>query len=139
MYPRKDATFMLDVDASLYSIGACLSQHDENGDERPIAYSSRVLSKSQQNYCASLRELLALVVFLRHYHHYLYGREFILRTDCSSLTWLMRMKESSGMLARWLTTIGTYRFTTVHRKGKLHDNADALSRLPGVGAWVGVG
>ena len=34
------------------------------------------------------------------------------------------------MIARWLTILETYDFYIQHRKGPLHGNADALSRLP---------
>ena len=33
-------------------------------------------------------------------------------------------------MARWLETLDTYTFTILHRPGKLHGNADALSRGP---------
>ncbi len=130
-YPDRDAPFILDTDASLYSVGSVLAQIDSDGDERPVAYGSVKLSKSQQNLCTTMRELLAVVIFLRKYHHYLIGRKFTLRTDHHSLLWLHGLKESSGVLARWLTTLGNYRFDLVHRKGNLHMNADALSRIPG--------
>ena len=130
MYPDRHKTFTLDTDASLTAIGACLSQLDENGDERPIAYASKTLSRSQQNMCTTMRELLAIVVFIRHFHHYLYGKFFTVRTDHASLTWLTNLQESSGVLARWLTTLGSYQYEIIHRKGSLHQNCDSLSRLP---------
>lgn len=129
-YPDRSKPFILDVDASLNSIGGVLSQIDDDGLERPIAYASKVLSKTQRNYCCTMRELLSCVVFLRHFHHYVYGKVITLRTDHSSLTWLTNLKESSGMLARWLTTLGMYQYKLVHRKGVLHQNSDSLSRLP---------
>ena len=76
-----------------------------------------------------MRELLAAVVFMRHYHYYLYGREFDLQTDQASLTWPTNLQESSGMLARWLTTLGMYKYKTTHRKKYLHINSEALSRI----------
>ncbi|VDI13362.1 Hypothetical predicted protein [Mytilus galloprovincialis] len=58
------------------------------------------------------------------------GREFIVRTDHSSLTWLLHFKEPQGQLARWLEELSQYHMTVKHRPGKRHQNADALSRLP---------
>ena len=58
------------------------------------------------------------------------GWEFILRTDHGSLTWLQSFKEPEGQLARWLEKLQEFNFTIVHRPGKSHRNADALSRLP---------
>ena len=39
---------------------------------------------------------------LEHFHKYLYGREFSLRTDYAVLAGLLRFKNPEGQLARWL-------------------------------------
>jgi hypothetical protein len=54
----------------------------------------------------------------------------LLRTDHSSLTWLQNFKEPEGVVARWISCLDTYDFRVEHRKGKAHQNADALSRAP---------
>ncbi len=126
-YPTRDDPFILDTDASAFGIGAVLSQV-QNGEERPIAYASKTLSKQQQNYCTTYRELLAVVTFMKQFRHYLWGRKFTLRTDHHSLKWLCNFKEPEGMVARWLTVLDTYDFELQHRKGSLHGNADGLSR-----------
>jgi hypothetical protein len=126
-YPTKDDAFILDTDASLSSVGAVLSQV-QDGVERPISYASKTLSKTQRNYCTTMRELLAAVIFVKHFHHYLWGKKFILRTDHASLTWLTNFKEPEGMLARWLSILGSYQMELIHRAGKEHSNADGLSR-----------
>ena len=126
-YPTREDEFVLDCDASLYGIGAVLSQI-QDGKERPIAYGSKTLSSNQQNYCTTMRELLAIVVFTKHFHHYLWGRKFRIRCDHASLVWLVNFKEPVGMLARWISVLGNYDFEIEHRKGSLHLNADSLSR-----------
>jgi len=126
-YPTRDDKFILDTDASAYGIGGVLSQI-QNGQEKVIAYASKTLSSSQSNYCTTMRELLAVVIFTKHFHHYLWGRNFSLRTDHASLTWLTNFKEPTGMLARWLSILGNYDITIEHRNGNLHGNADGLSR-----------
>jgi transposase InsO family protein/predicted aspartyl protease len=128
-YPRNDATFILDTDASDVGIGAVLSQMID-GEEKVIAYGSRVLSKAEKNYCVTRRELLAVVHFIKAYRHYLVGRHFTLRTDHAALRWLRNFKEPEGQIARWLETLEAYDFTLVHRPGQKHANADALSRGP---------
>ena len=50
----------------------------------------------------------------------------------SSLLWLRKFKEPEGQLAHWLEQIEEYDFDIVHQQGKLHNNTDALSRLPHV-------
>ncbi len=57
-------------------IGAVLSQLDEQGQERVIAYASRLLSKPERKYCVTRRELLAVVVFTRPFRSFLLGSPF---------------------------------------------------------------
>ena len=45
--------------------------------------------------------------------------------------WLRSFKEPEGQLARWLERLEEFQFEVVHRKGRAHGNADALSRIPG--------
>jgi len=49
--------------------------------EKVVAY-FRVLSKAERNYCVTRRELLAI----KYFHHYLYGRRFLIRTDYALLS-----------------------------------------------------
>ncbi|KAL7883473.1 hypothetical protein SRHO_G00011310 [Serrasalmus rhombeus] len=128
-YPLDTGNIILDTDASDFGIGAVLSQV-QNDEERVLAYGSRRLSQTEQNYCTTRRELLAVVEFTSHFRQYLLGRTFTVRTDHSSLRWLMRMKEPEGQLARWLEKLGEYDFKVIHRPGTQHCNADAMSRRP---------
>ena len=64
---------MLDCDAGDQGIGAVLLQ-EQDGAERVIAYGSRRLSKSQKNYSTTKKELLACVVFVQEFSHYLKGK-----------------------------------------------------------------
>ena len=128
-YPNPEGDFLLDTDASGDGIGAVLSQIQE-GEERVIAYASRTLSRPERNYCVTRRELLAVVVYLKYYKQYLYGRRITIRTDHAALRWLLNFKNPEGQVARWLEVIGGYDYTIVHRPGKKHGNADGLSRKP---------
>jgi hypothetical protein len=53
--------------------------------KRPIAFASRTLTKPERHYCVTQKELLAVVFFVKHFKHYLYGKQFIVRTDHGSL------------------------------------------------------
>ena len=125
--------FLLDTDASDGGIGGgggggVLSQLQADGSEWVVGYGSRTLSKSERNYCVTRRELLVMVNFVKHFRPYLLGRKFTLRTDHGALKWLQSFESSEGQMARWLER--DFDFVVVHRKGKKHLNADALSRLP---------
>ncbi|GFX93612.1 retrovirus-related Pol polyprotein from transposon 412 [Trichonephila clavipes] len=129
IYPQPDKPFILDTDASNESVGAVLSQ-EIDGQERVVAYWSKCLSKPERNYCVTRKELLAIVKAIEHFHHYLYGQKFLLRTDHASLTWLMNFRNTEGQVARWIQRLNEYYFDIRHRKGSSHGNADALSRRP---------
>ena len=126
-HPVPDAPFVLDTDASAYALGGVLSQVID-GVERVVGYASQTLSKAQRNYCTTHRELLAVVQMTRHFRHYLWGRRFHLRTDHSSIRWLLNYKDTEGMIARWLARLQEFDFSIEHRPGNKHLNADGLSR-----------
>lgn len=54
-YPDFNKEFTLTTDASDYAIGAVLSQSD-----RPIAFISRTLSKTEEEYETAKKEMLAI-------------------------------------------------------------------------------
>ncbi|CAG2247528.1 unnamed protein product [Mytilus edulis] len=128
-YPNMEGKFVLDTDACDNGIGAVLSQI-QNGEEKVIAYASKTLNNAQRKYCTTYKELLAIVSFVKHFRHYLWGRPFKVRTDHASLIWLKNFKDPEGILARWITILETFDYALEHRKGSLHSNADGLSRRP---------
>ena len=87
----------------------------EDGSEEVIAYGSRLLGKHEKWYCVTRRELLAVVHFIHLFRPYLQGKEFILRTEHGSLTWLTNFREPEGQLARWLEKLQEYNFKVIHR------------------------
>ena len=52
VYPDPGLPFILDTDASDFGIGAVLSQI-QDGEERVVAYGSRVLTKQERRYCVT--------------------------------------------------------------------------------------
>jgi hypothetical protein len=90
-YPRNEDSFILDTDASNTCMGAVLSQI-QDGKEKVIAYYSKAFSRTERKYCVTRRELLAVVASIKHFHHYLYGRHFLVRSDHDALRWLLNFK-----------------------------------------------
>jgi phospholipid-translocating ATPase len=129
-YPLPKGLFVLDTDASNVGIGGVLSQVQDN-KEKVIAYGSKKLDKQQQRYSVTRRELLVVITFIHQFRHFLWGRNFLLRTDHGSLKWLFNFKDSQGQLARWLEVLSQYDFEIQHRLGSKHQNADPLSRKDG--------
>ena len=73
---------------------------------------------------------MAVVFFTSHFRQYLLGHPFTVHTDHSSLGWLVHMKDPEGQLARWLEKLNEFDFCVEFWAGKLHGNADVLSRKP---------
>jgi hypothetical protein len=132
-YPsREDGQFYLSTDASNDALGAVLEQDQEDGKgvmrRKVIAYGSKSLSRAQRQYCATHKELLAVITFCEHFKYYLTGRHFVIITDHASLTWLNKFKDPEGMVARWISRLAPFNYTIIHRPGKWHTHADGLSR-----------
>ena len=90
--------FLLTTDACTTGISYILSQLDDKGRERVIAYGGRGLRKSEVNYTVSELECLAIIEGTRCYHTYLAGRPFTIITDHISLKYLNSLKLGTGRL-----------------------------------------
>ena len=128
-YPKPEGQFILDTDASDHAVGAVLSQEQDMA-ERVLGYFSKALTKTEQVYCVTMKELLAVVMALKNFHPYLYVREVILRTGNAAVSWMRNLRTPTGQTGRWLELINTYDLQVKHRAGRSHNNADALSRKP---------
>ncbi|KAJ9512244.1 hypothetical protein QJQ45_012797 [Haematococcus lacustris] len=128
--PDFSRPFTVKTDASLYAIGAVLSQRDDNGAEYVVAYESRKLQPAEINYPTHDRELLAVVHALTLWRHYLLGRPFTIETDNCPITHIMTQPHLSARQLRWTQLLAPYSFTLVHKAGKTHIVPDALSRRP---------
>ena len=100
VFPNFSKLFIVVTDDSATSLGAVLYiKWGDDGKEHVIAYGSRSLSKLERQYCVTQRELLAVVEFLQHFHPYLLGHPFQLRTNHGSLTRLQNFREPEGQVA----------------------------------------
>ena len=129
-FPDFNKSFTLRTDSSDVGLGAVLSQTGLDNNEQPIAFASRLLTKTEQSYHATEKECLAIVWALKKFEPYLDGQQFLLETDNRALTWLHSMKDASSKFMRWAMKIQDFQPTIRHRPGKLNVVADALSRAP---------
>ena len=130
-----DLPIRLAGDASAYGVGAVISHIMPNGSERPIAFASRTLLPSEQNYSQIEREALSLIFGVSKFHTYLYGRKFTLVTDHKPLTTILGEKKgippvTAARLQRWAIRLLAYTYEIEFRCTREHSNADCLSRLP---------
>ena len=82
--PRDEGEYIVDTDGSEAAVGAVLSEI-QDGEERPVAYFSRLYFRTEVNYCTTRKELLAVVEALRQFRPYVLGRHFRVRTDHAAL------------------------------------------------------
>ena len=126
--PDFSLPFVVQTDASETAIGAALLQ--EFGDGLlPVAFASRKLQPRETRYTVGERECLAIIFALKKFDRYLYGKEFTLYTDHSSLTHLKQKSPENSRLLRWSLLLGNYKFQVKSIKGKDNVLADFLSRM----------
>ena len=133
-HPQPNAPIALMVDASDFAVGAALNQLVDS-TWQPIAFFSKRLQPSETRYSTFSRELLAIYLSIRHFRHYLEGREFIVYTDHKPLTFALRTASDrlSPREQRQLAYVAEFTTDLQHIQGVDNVVADALSR-PSVNA-----
>lgn len=126
IYPDFSKEFLLTTDASDYAIGAVLSQ-GPIGNDRPIAYASRTLNKTEERYSTTEKEFLAIVWAVNHFRPYLYGRKFRMFTDHQPLTF--SFTNANHRIIRGKLALEEFDYELIYKPGKQNVVADALSRV----------
>ena len=125
--------FIVETDACDTGLGAVLSQQQEDGRLRVIAYASRGLRGAEKNsasYSSKKLELLALKwAITDKFRDYLIGGSCVVYTDNNPLTYIMKTKKLPAVEQRWVSALASFNFVIKYRSARHNMNADALSRL----------
>jgi hypothetical protein len=119
--------FTVCTDASKKGLGAMLMQ-----DGGVITYASRKLKKRDEIYATHDLELVAVMLALKIWRHYLVGKNFELKMDHESLKNLFTQRDINTRQKRW----SVYNFGISYIKGKENVVVDALSRIPRIFSLV---
>jgi hypothetical protein len=127
--PNVEKPFLVQVDASDFAVGVCISQYDELGNEHPVAYGSQKLTDSQVRWSTIEKEAYAVVWALQRFDTLLFGADIEIYSDHNPLAYLTNNVSKSAKLTRWSLALQRYRCKLKHRSGKANANADMLSRI----------
>ena len=123
--PQMDKQFTLVTDASLCATKAMLAQEKDG-------HFHHTLTKAEQGYSTTERELPAIVVAVKKYRVYL-GKQFDLITDHQALRWLQSLDpdNETGRRGRWLDFLQQFDMKIIQNRGKSPEMriADYLSRV----------
>lgn len=121
--PNFSLPFEVECDAAGRGIGAVLMQL-----RQPVAFFRKALSDGNLAKSVYEKELMALVLCIQHWRHYLLGREFIVYTDHKSLKHFLQQRISSPDQQCWLAKLLGYQFEVKYKPGLENRAADSLSR-----------
>ena len=93
-----------------------------------IAFFSRAIAPRHAKLAAYERELIGLVQAVKHWRPYLWGREFVVRTDHQSLKYLLDQRLSTIPQHHWVAKLLGFDFRVEYKPGAANVVADALSR-----------
>ena len=93
-------------------------------------YFGRALRKHEKNYSVSEKELLSVVEAATRFRIYLSSQKFKIIVDHRALVFMNHLKSpTSPRLQRWGMFMSQFSYEIVYNKGRLHSNADGLSRM----------
>jgi hypothetical protein len=121
--PDFDQPFVVECDVSGVGVGAAL--HQGSG---AIAYFSCQIAARHAHLAAYEHELIGLVQAVRHWHAYLWGREFMVKTDHYSLKYLLDQRLTTIPQHQWVSKLTGYDFWVQYKPGTSNTVADTLSR-----------
>lgn len=113
-------------DASMTGLGGCLLQ-----GRQPVAFASRALTQTEQNYAQIEKECLSIVFACQRFHQYLYGREAITaETDHKPLITIFKkpLLSAPKRLQGMLLQLQSYNLDVVYKPGPEMYVSDTLSR-----------
>jgi hypothetical protein len=115
--------FVVECDVSMHGFGVVLLQ-----GQHPMSFFSRPVAPRHRSLAAYERELIGLVLAVRHWRLYLWGHRFLVRTDHFSLKFLLDQRLATIPQHHWVGKLLGFDFSVEYKAGRTNTVADAFSR-----------
>ena len=123
----ENAPFVIETDESNNAVSASLNQKN-----RPAAFFSRMLPKSEIRHSSVEKEETAIVEAVREWSQFLSCRHFTVFTDQQDVSFMYKTtnhsKIKNGKILCWRMELREFDFDIVYSSGKLNSVPNALSR-----------
>ncbi|GAA0185330.1 hypothetical protein LIER_32618 [Lithospermum erythrorhizon] len=123
--PNFNMPFVIETDASSKGYGVVLMQ-----EQKPLAYISKVWGPLQLGLSVYENELLAIVLAITKWKHYLLSGRFIIKTDQQSLKHLLEQKVTTYLQQKAVSKLLGLDYLIQYKQGRDNVVVDALSRTP---------
>ena len=97
--------FTIHVDSSNHTIGSYLTQTDVDLKERPVAFISKKLDKTQQACSAIEKETFVTIWALGNFRNWIFRKPVTVFTDHNPITYLTEASPKGQKLMRWALAI----------------------------------
>ncbi|XP_057522684.1 transposon Tf2-1 polyprotein isoform X1 [Amaranthus tricolor] len=124
-FPNFSTPFVVEADASGKGLGVDLSEN-----KHPIAYFSKALGVRCAAKSIYEKELMAIMLAVQKWRHYLIGRHITVWTDQKSLKYILEQREIGAEYQRWAQKLLGYRFDIRFKPRTSNSAADSFSRHP---------
>src|SRR5579871_4891225 len=121
----------METDSSDGVVAGVLSQRQDDGEWKPVAFFSKVMNPEEMRYEIHDKEMLAVMRGLAEWRSLLIGLQntpFLAITDHRALEYFSTKRLLNPRQARWADQLAEYNVKITYRPGSVNTIADILSR-----------
>jgi hypothetical protein len=135
--PDWNCQFILDMDASGYTLGVVISQEHDDG-LHPVAFHSCSLLLAKVNYDTHDKELLGVIFSFKCGQPLFLGAKHPVRihTNHKNLQYFHELQKVTGRQAWWIQFLQDFDYTLEHVPGTSNTIVDLLSQRSDLNKWV---
>jgi hypothetical protein len=97
--------FMIYTNATEEVVSAILMQGDDQGNEKPVAYMSQILSDYEFKYYFIEKHAFSLVKAVEKFHYFILGKHTLVKVPLPAVKFSLSLTYLSGKIAHWLAKI----------------------------------